>query len=390
MTTDVKKAQAIDRKVDTLDYEILKGLENICWNLRIIHNFYDTYSFMLHKGFLNFERSVACSFILKMGFTYMESNLLNILRNYNELRNCYKRHLHYEDIMRKEMKERIREVDALIKSHMYTFEDVTVDTDLAFHNDVHGEDCADELKIKEDVGAIVIADGVTEGCDGGEIAAKISCKTFLDFLEKNYNKYHPFSLLRRACEEAGKRVREIAEDAFEGGDEWKKFVSEKNEREYEKRIEKSRDKNRVPIFASTLIAAYYIGNVVYTLHVGDGYILSVDVSNNRIHPYLAGSSPLHELIISEEKSGIRGEPYISSFLLKDGELLVIGSDGANIGYTPRGGFPFVEFIKHLKRDCGEIKGCGEGWYEFLKEREAISDDFSIGIMSVKCRRKDVR
>ena len=264
-------------------------------------------------------------------------------------------------------------------------QDVIVDADVVCHSDVHGEDYAGHSEITENIGAIVIADGVSEGCDGSEVAARVACKTFLKFLEENHYKYYPFELLKAACEEVGKKVREIAENALSDGEEWKKFVSEHNMEKYEGKIKTKKD---VPIFASTLIAAYYVGNVVYTVHIGDGYILPV-YSEGRtltIHPYLSGSSSsFSTLIISDIEQGIRGEPHLSSFLLKDGELLVIGSDGANFGYTPRGGYPYIMFREYLKDNLaqGIINGCGKGWYEKLKEKDAISDDFSMGIIQIR-------
>ena len=264
-------------------------------------------------------------------------------------------------------------------------QDVIVDADVACHSDVHGEDYGQKSEITENIGAIVIADGVSEGCDGSEVAARVACEAFLKFLEENYYKYYPFELLKAACDEVGKKVREIAENALSGGEEWKKFVSERNMEKYEKKIKIEKD---VPIFASTLIAAYYVGNVVYAVHIGDGYILPVHSEGRAlaIHPYLSGSSSsFSTLIISDIERGIRGEPHLSSFLLKDGELLVIGSDGANLGYTPRGGFPYAMFNQHLKESLKRetIKDYVEGWYETLKGKDAISDDFSMGIIPIR-------
>ncbi len=264
-------------------------------------------------------------------------------------------------------------------------QDVIVDADVVCHSDVHDEDYAEKSEITENIGAIVIADGVSEGCDGSEVAARVACKTFLKFLEENYYKYYPFELLKAACEEVGKKVREIAENALSGGEEWKKFVSERNMEKYEEKIKIEKD---VPIFASTLIAAYYVGNVVYTVHIGDGYILPVYSEGGAftIHPYLSGSSTsFSTLVLSDIEQGIRGEPHLSSFLLKDGELLVIGSDGANFGYTPRGGYPYIMFREYLKDNLaqGIINGCENGWYEKLKEKDAISDDFSMGIIQIR-------
>lgn len=267
----------------------------------------------------------------------------------------------------------------------FALQDVIVDADVVCHSDVHGEDYAEKMEITENIGAIVIADGVSEGCDGSEVAARVACETFLKFLEENYYKYYPFELLKAACEGVGKKVREIAENALSGGEEWKKFVSERNMEKYEEKIKTEKD---VPIFASTLIVAYYVGNVVYTVHIGDGYILPVYREGRAltIHPYLSGSSTsFSTLIISDREQGIRGEPHLSSFVLKDGELLVIGSDGANFGYTPRGGFPYAMFNQHLKESLERetIKDYVEGWYEKLKGKDAISDDFSMGIIQIR-------
>jgi len=262
-------------------------------------------------------------------------------------------------------------------------EDIIVDADVVCHSDVHGEDYAEKSEITENIGAIVIADGISEGCDGSEVAARIACKTFIKFLEENYYKYYPLELLNAACEEVGKKVRETAENALSGGEEWKKFVSERNMEKYEEKI---KTKKGVPIFASTLIAVYYVGNIVYTVHIGDGYILPVyrEESVLRICPYLSGSTSLQTQVTSDRERGIRGDPHLSSFLLKDGELLVIGSDGANFGYTPRGGFPYVMFNQHLKESlqCGTIKDTVEGWFEKLKRKDAISDDFSMGMIQI--------
>ncbi len=64
-------------------------------------------------------------------------------------------------------------------------QDVIIDADVVCHSDVHGEDYAEKSEITENIGTIVIADGVTEGCDGSEVAARVACETFIKFLEKN-------------------------------------------------------------------------------------------------------------------------------------------------------------------------------------------------------------
>ncbi|MEQ9714974.1 MAG: hypothetical protein ABGF52_05505 [Candidatus Asgardarchaeum sp.] len=161
-----------------------------------------------------------------------------------------------------------------------------------------------------------------------------------------------------------------------------------NYRKLEKIIQERILNSKELIFESTLTVMVFSLNQptkLLNLILGDSQIYIYNPTSEQWTVVYATSSRGGLAKYISSVKGISGEPHISLVTLNENDILIANTDGANIHYTTPGGQPGAIFLKKLERFIRErktIKGFPEEWINYLREKDALTDDASIFLLHV--------
>ncbi|MFW9996374.1 MAG: hypothetical protein ACFFD4_30305, partial [Candidatus Odinarchaeota archaeon] len=120
----------------------------------------------------------------------------------------------------------------------------------------------------------------------------------------------------------------------------------------------------------------------YILGDPEVYLLTCD--KQWIAHYKTSEGKLKSFISSLR--GIGGRLDLCQRYLEVGDILIAGSDGANLKWTPKGGYAFVPFLRMINTGTekkNSIHDIPASWHQYLSSKKAITDDFSLITAKIK-------
>jgi len=138
-------------------------------------------------------------------------------------------------------------------------------------------------------------------------------------------------------------------------------------------------------------------NVLFRRSPSEYILVSINYGDSEL--YVIAWDPVEKMIdafflhykLAQEKlktyisatDGMVGTPVIFSRHIGHNDTIVITSDGAALHYTTKTGYPYEPFKRNfseLKSPDQHIDRLPRKWFDFLKQSNAVSDDYSMLLM----------